>query len=347
MSIAQNNPMQRTPVIEPLPLPCFGSEHEAHDPMCQTCPHQGGCIKATGKRGGYIRLSKAEFNPIPTKLENVIVVDPDASNLQSLYERCHWAVYECPPSDAITRWPNAVEKLVAISEELDCSLQIVITSMMIAMQQSNPDRPFFANMLLGRSVVKNVGMFRDVCRSKYGFFDISTMNSLTKGSITTLDDRMLRSEITFGSFVVGYKMRVGGEPYTELYRLRERALDPVWLAIEPTYEEVLQEHVSDINAPGTPEQRRHRRDVIQARKALHRSKRKALFAFESRKKILPEALRIILSQRGFSASNFEVENKPIKDIGKLWERLGWTIQHHLLLRYIDGDQSVAHSLMTY
>lgn len=336
----------RTPITEPPALPCLGKELDLADPRCQACPHQPHCRWLYGRRLGRVPLSKATFKLFPPKLEEIRqrLEDPDTPDLEESYRQCHMAVFDKMPSDKIGKRPRALQAVPRIAQELSCSIKVMMTTVMMAHQASSPDRDFHAMALAGPHAIRRVEMYRDACRKKFGFFDISAINTLTDGSHTTLDDRLLTSEIIFGEFVVGYKMRVGGEPFTEFYRVREQGLDPTWLAIEPTYLDVLMAHINDPS--GSRLIRRHRHAVAQAIQALKANKRQASFTFQAHEKILPKAIETVLGRRGFNPAHLLVKD-PITDSGQLWSRLGMTLQHIHLLRFIDGNIAAASELLSF
>jgi hypothetical protein len=338
--------VDRTPITEPLALPCLGKELDLADPRCQACPHQPRCRWLYGRRMGRVPLSTSSFKLMPPRLEEIRdkLEDPDMPDLEETYRQCHMAVFERLPADRIGQRPRALEAVPRVAKELNCSVKVMMTTVMMAHQASSPDRDFYATMLAGPSAVRRVEMYRDACRQKFGFFDISAINTLTGEAHTTLDDRLLTSETIFGEFVVGYKMRVGGEPFTEFYRIREQGLDPTWLAIEPTYQEVLMSHVQDPH--GSHHIRRHRHAVVQAQRALKLNKRQAAFTFQAREKIMPKAVATVVWRRGINPDHLLVES-PVVDAGKMWSRVGLALQHVHLLRFIDGDAAAANELLSF
>jgi len=336
--------VERIPETTPLEKRCLGTELDLADPVCQGCHLQARCRELHGRRATRVRLSKASFKLAPPKLEAIRerIEDPDAPVLAELYKQCHLTVFGAMPPDRLK--PQAEQAVHQLTRELNCSARVAITTVMMSQKAKRPDAEFYSMMLAGKNAERCVTMYRDACRKEFGFFDVSSIDVLTKDKTFTLEDRLINSETIFGEFVVGYKMRVGGEPFTEFYRIKEHALDPIWLAIEPTYQEVLEAHIQD--PTGTAVVRQHRHAVIQARKLLIRSKGQALFTFQAREKIVPGVVRTVLSRRGFRTSNFLVES-PISDMGKIWSRLGTAIQHINVLRFIDGDLSAIRELVSY
>jgi hypothetical protein len=87
-----------------------------------------------------------------------------------------------------------------------------------------------------------------------------------------LERQMLYSEITAGKAIIGYKLVAGGPVEKSLYSTSEPALNPHWLATEPTYKStVLAAHLE--GARGTQMENRHRYAVIQVIQAMKRRKR--------------------------------------------------------------------------
>lgn len=324
----------------------MGTELDLDDPMCQECKFQTRCQSLYGRRANRVRLSKAKFKLLPPRLEEIRekIEDPDDPDLEATYRQCHMAVFDRMPEDKISRNSRASAAIRRLARELNCSLKVSITTVMMAHREVSPDRQFYSMMLSGPKAESRIKMYRDACRRKFGFFDVSAIDTLTKTETFSLEDKLLTSETVFGEFVVGYKMRIGGEPFTEFYRIREQALDPTWLAIEPTYQDVLTAHLRDPG--GTHLIRRHRHAVIQAQRALKLNKGQAIHTFQLREKTMAKAMEIVLSRKGFKTSHFLVES-PITDAGKVWSRLGTAIQHIHLLRWLDGDEASASELMSY
>jgi hypothetical protein len=223
-------------------------------------------------------------------------------------------------------------------------LKIFITAVMVGHQEASSDRSFYSNMLLGPHAIKRVGLYRDACRQKFGHFDAKSLGLLTSRQKITLEDRLLNSEHTFGSFIVGYKLRFPGSALDELYATQEHQLDPTWLAIEPSYLPILTRHISDQD--GSQEQRRHRFSVCQAVHELKHNKKMAAYVFKTRQDVLPLVVQKVLGHHGLSAGGFEIEEKPVDDVAQFWSRLGLAIQHYYILRYLDGDQSAEKFLRT-
>jgi hypothetical protein len=324
------------------PLPCFGIEHEYFDPRCKACPHQPDCIEAKGYRVGRLSLDQAQIDLVPPKLTKLTATDPDEPKLQPTYELCHLAVFGRPPRDRLDRWPQASGRLIASCHEVGCTLRLFITTVMMAHQKASPDRPFYSNMLLGPTAPKRVERYRDLCRKTFGCFDTASLRLLTELEVTSVEERLLASEVTFGSFIVGHRLRYSGDPVEEFYRVKEFAMDPTWLATEPTYEQTLLRHV--MNPQGTEALRQHRFHVVKVVTELKHHKQQAAHIFQLREAAAKRAIKHVLGQHGYKPEDFEVAAEPITGMASFWGTLGLAIQHHLLLQFCDGDTDAVRSL---
>jgi hypothetical protein len=321
-----------------IPLPCYGTEQDLADARCKACEWQKPCLAAHGRRAGRVKLTQATFALVPELLALRLPSDPDEADLEAAYWRCHRLVFDSDPPDKLGRWPTAGQKLSAICHESRCSLETAITAVMMAHREANPDRPFYSNMLIGPSAARRVELYRDACRGQYGHFDAKSLGLLTRTSRTTLADRMLASECLFGEFIVASKARLEGPApaIQEFYQARELALDPFWLAIEPSYQPVILRHVEE--ETGTTQLRRHRLHVVQAIAELKRGKEKATRVFLARQEVAPMAVEIVVSRSGISSRSLELEPRPVTSMSHLWLRIGLAIQHLRLLKFYGETQ---------
>jgi hypothetical protein len=321
----------------PRPLPCFGSEFKEGDAMCVSCQYRTDCKVAMGCRLNKVPLSKIRFNLIPEILQTSSdIVNPE-NNVHTLFYTCHDAIFNKPSKFKIPA--GGSEKIVAASQEAECSLKLFITAVMMAHHQMAPFEPFYPAMLFGKSAIKKVNMYRTACREKYGHFDIGSFNMLRgkNQDVDDLESKMLRSEILFGELIVGCRLTSDESPFKRIYQLREMGFDPVWLAIEETYRDVLDQHSkSESLTSNVIATLRH--NVFQVKKSLRANKPRLIETFKIRQDIMPKAVQQVLSYHRLSPNDFEIDDSPVVSANKFWLVLGKALNHFYCWRAIDGDK---------
>ena len=117
---------------------------------------------------------------------------------------------------------------------------------------------------------------------------------------------------------------------------KELTLDPVWLAIEPAYQEILEDHRNDRTA-ASPAVAQHRFKAVRALVELKRNKKLAVAAFETRQSVIQPALAKALSNFGYSPDQFEIKPAKVSDPLWLYERIGLALQHLNCLEAASGE----------
>lgn len=292
-------------------------------------------------------MTAAEFELVPVKLsDGDDVSDPELASIQGLYDRCWMMVFgEDERPDYLGKVAAAETRIKHNATESGCSLEMFVLSNMMAHKETAPERRFNSSMLIGKYSVKRADRFRGACHKLYGVFDAESMGDLlgTYGS-NEMVEIMLNSEIIAGSHVVGWRATRSGPPLKSLYEMHEIGLDPAWLAIEPSYYDlVLREHRE--RPSGTTEQRRHRYRVAKMIGELKRNKKKAVAAFRCRQDVMPKAVSRVLSVVGFSARSFEVEDRPVTDAMEFWSKLGTAVQHYRCILAVNGDEDIFRTMI--
>ena len=340
-------------IAQKTPIPCFGSEYSPTDKTCAACPHKKECVKASGKRAGRIPLSKARFNLMPPLLakkfeeENPFPAAVDRDTFVSTFYACWEQVTGRETEVSHTLVASVKSDVEKRSEKLGCSVRTYIMTNLLGFSESNPDRDFRVSWFSSDSAERRVDVYRTAAIKMLAGFSEEAVETLLSRDTESLEDRMLRSEIIAGKWIIGHKVRMGGSPLTSLYERKELELDPIWLAIEPTYKTIIfDDHLAD--PFGTKVIRTHRHSVAQVLHHLKTSKVRqhanARFAFTSRQKIMKKALVTVLNDFGFDPDDFEVAGKPITDATKMWSRLGLAVQHSYCLRLYDGDERIVRQL---
>lgn len=305
--------------------------------MCSSCKYRTDCISAMGCRRNKVSLAKAQFKLVPEILQTSLDIANPENNVHTLFYSCHDAIFGKPCKYRIPT--GGVDKIVGAAEQADCGLKLFITTVMMAHHEASPFEPFYPNMLFGQSAVKKVKFYRTACRERYSHFDIGAFNQL-RGRSQESDDleaKMLRSEILFGDLILGYRLRSDESPFQKIYQLRELGFDPVWLAIEGTYKEVLERHAKS-EEPVTDVLSTLRHNVFQVKKSLKSNKPRLIETFKLRESIMPRAIQQVLSYHKVSINDFEIEDESVVSASKFWLVLGKALNHFYCWRAVDGDK---------
>ena len=286
-------------------------------------------------------LAQCRFRLMPELLDPGKAQDPERASLQALYARCYQTIFETQPRDRIDRRPeSSAQVLDDACQETGCSLRMFMLSAMLAHRETMPQLTFYANMLMGPAAKKRAMLYRGACAKLFGTFDLTALNNLTQRAPTAgVDARLLNSEILAGEWIVGYKLRFSGSYGAPFYAARELSLDPYWLAIEPSYLNLVLVPTRDTRTD-MPELDLHRFNVCQTIHALKRNKAQARDLFNRRAEAAPEALRRVLGHFGFKVDDFHTHSLEVTDMLKCWGQLALAIKTALVARLVDGDTSV-------
>ena len=306
-----------------------------------------------GSRAGRIPLSKIEFRIAPGRLADridAIEDDPEATGLNNTYVHCYRTVFKRRPPDGDSVYRHRIA-IIRAARNLGESLRLYILANMVAHQVaqfaivSETERanavPFRASMLVGGLALTRCKQYAENCRSRFGTFALSGLGTLVNEDYEAddIETAMLNSEVTAGRFIVQYKTYHKGSPFEDLYQHEELALSPYWLAIEPSYEETVLARWR-VNRTGSEALQRHRFDVHRTQQALRKNTADRLLMFGKRQRMLPEAVRTVLSLLHYSTEDFLVDPVPVTDPTTFWITLGRTIQHYNVRMFLNGEQSV-------
>jgi hypothetical protein len=336
---------KRTPIENP-PKSCFGTEYESADSKCLACPHGEECRKYLGSRVGYHSLRTAKFRLVPEKLAIKVydVSDPEDVDVQRLYERCYKMVFGESKIDYVRRLEDGEQRIKRGAAQSECSLEMFILCNMLGWKKMNKDRRFYATVLMGNGAVKRVEMYHEACRKLYGVFDARAIMSflgLEDEKADSIQSSFYSSEVVAATFIVGCKVAGTKDILEQMYLEKEIAFDPVWLAIEPSYEVILRKHLE--KPVGTREQLRHRYRVTSALRELKRSQAKAISAFQLRERTAARVLVEVLQRYGLTVDDLEI-GKSVTDMLTFWAKLGLAVQRYLTVQAMDGDESAMRRL---
>jgi len=213
---------------------------------------------------------------------------------------------------------------------------------MQAHHDAKPGAPFYSGMLMGDAAIRRVKQYREIITQQFGNFDEWSLNQFMTTESKDSESVLLSSEILVGNWIIGYKLKNGGPIFDRIFVDLEDRLHPLWLALEPTYYELVFEPWLKTRH-GTEVQNKKRVLVSKILGELKSGSKRAIAAFKSRESIMSSALQTVLNQRGFDLDDFELEN-PVKEVLPFWNRLGLAIQHLYCLKYYDGDTTALAKL---
>ena len=296
--------------------------------MCAKCPHQVQCQNSSPKRKDLVTFSEVEFNVVPEKLGELIDIEED---LDRLYDLTYLMVFDRPAKDRISRVLNYNTRYNEICDQLGCSRQLFMLAVMSSACAADKEQDFWANMLYGPSAIMRYEHHKELCRIKFGQFDLTSIQ-LTRPSASR--GRFLNCEQIFGDFIIDMVINKEGDvPFLGLYKFRELAFDPLWLAIEDSYlNTILKPHVTG-EMEKTEETSKFRSDVAHARRTLLKHKVQALTVFTLRSLVLKDATSLVLRRYHLNENDFLFE-RQFTSASQYWVRLGLAVRRMELLRLI-------------
>lgn len=347
---------QRTAVS--TPLPCYGIELDLGDPTCQKCPHLRDCHKDSGERRDRIPLQKVEFQLIPPSFGQLVPLpgeDPEFVHINSVYSLCYQTVFGKHVHANLKR---EAPQIAAAAARQNCSIRLYMLASMLGFQQAGiarakeeaaiekdvtavtTQRPFTASMLLNKRAESSVSNFAHICRSRFGTFTLNAIDLLTERDQSNpgVEARMLQSEIIAAQHIVAIKSGEGGPAEPSLYAMHEFNLDEHWLAVEPSYAQLVLYPKKAPNPPFPTSQalERKRFAVKQTIAFMKRNPTAGLAAHVARNNIMQAALLRVLTGLRLPADTLEVDPDPVVDAFEFWKRLGWAVQHLHCLRIYYG-----------
>ena len=148
----------------------------------------------------------------------------------------------------------------------------------------------------------------------------------------------MRSDIHAADWIINYRITHDRLPYNTFYATCEKSLDPVWLAIEPSYYAVvLNPHLKHPKDSG--ELQRFRFSVGKILGQLKRKPSHAALYFRARQRKLPDVLKLAIQHQGLRLDDLEIEDEPVTNPLRLWSRIGEAVQHLECLRLLEGRPS--------
>jgi hypothetical protein len=292
-----------------------------------------------GKKFGRVSIDKAKFNFLPENLREITWTESDEFHL--VYRECYKIVFNSDP-DSLHKCPELGAHVRAEALKLGCALKLFILTVMWGHRQAKPGVRFYCSMLSGTAAAHRVQRYRAEVENSYSTFTEKTLDDYASEELVgkTYESQLLDAEVQFGNWVVGYKIRKGGPVELPFFEIMEMQLPDLWLAVEPSYSEILRTLRS--TKSGTLAQRRQRLRVTKLIGELKRRSKEAISVFKARENIMPKAIRRVVENRGFLVSNFQINPNQVWTSAPLfWTRLGFAIQHYWCLEYLHGDRAQA------
>lgn len=288
-------------------------------------------------------MDKVRFRFMPpafvSRTDRQAMEDPDFGRLESVYAFCYEWVFEGKPLGNIKKHRDLI---VARVLEAKTSLKLFLLANMLGWKHSHEGN-FYPQVLTTDFAVHQVNTFAEACNHRFGVFDTTTLDRLMGSNVAMQDfeAHILNSEIVFGSWMINYKLFHTGNIMPTFYREKETALNPYWLAIEPTYYDlILGPHLDNPEACPSDLIRRQRWNTMKIIGTLKKASQKAIAVFGAREHIMPEAIRAVLAQRGLLPEHFQTETAPVTHSIKFWSRLGSAVQQYECLKFVDNCPSV-------
>jgi hypothetical protein len=273
-----------------------------------------------------VTLENVEFNLLPPSLEETQIKGAD--NFENLYKSLYAVVYKDQVPDSLWKHKDAEQRLKDIADEAGCSVRLFILCCMLARKTLSPNVKFFANFLFAKNSIGLVYEFSTMARERYGAFDYESLGAVTDGGdqLTQDNPKITDSELLAGLWVVGYKLLKAGAPFRQFYGENELKLDPIWLALEPSYVDYHNELEGISQAVSE-----HRMEVRRVRRWLSKNKHVAVMYYERRSQNFKRVVEKVLQRHGYALDSFE--SAPlVHDAMKFWTRLALAIQHFGCLR---------------
>jgi len=347
--------MERIP--QKSPLPCYGLEHDRHDPQCQACPHAKGCVVYMGSRADKVPLNRIKFDltpkDSPAKFQNSLrheamsMDDPELPYLQRLYCDCFNSIFHKNPTDNVTRFKA---EIAANAQRAACSVRMFILANMVAHRvhaegvitntEKQRTAAFKAKLLTGELSVKRANTYQEMCNDQFGTFSLTSLAVLTDtDDKSDMEDTMLRSEVAAASWLVRYKIFNGGDGAAELYRHLETELAPEWLAIEPTYIDLILKPFVAHEIKDTQAVERHRFNVVQVHGHFKRHQSNQRLALLSRQRIMPEAVAQVVNRFRHRPDDFLYPRETVNDTMAFWLMFALSVRHYHCWLYLNGEPS--------
>lgn len=332
------------------PLPCFGMEYVASDPVCQKCPHVADCVLYMGSRANKVTLDKVRFQIVPDewKTYQYDAEDPELPQLQRIYVDCFMTIFKRSPTENVSRFK---EEIKTNAMHAHCSIRMFFLANMVAHEVQEKEvinhsekaraAAFKAKLLTGELSVKRAEMYKQMCKEKYGAFTLNSLNVLTDEDRDPLSDKMFHSELTAAHWLIRYRIHKRAskeEALKELYVCEELQLCPEWLAIEESYATLVLKPYTQKHS-GTDLEQAHRFNVLQTYRSYKRNMSQAKNAWFTRQDILRSAVVHVITKFGYNPADFLHSRNPVPNSMDFWLDLAIAIRHNHCWKFLNNEPS--------
>jgi hypothetical protein len=294
-----------------------------------------------GLRFGRVSVIKSRFKFIPSQLESVAT--DDSFEFTQAYSKAHELVFQQKPGKVDV---ELAAKIRAVAAELEAELGLFLTVNMWAFKQANPQGKFWPTMISGEAAKNRYARYKGEVTKIYGALGTSTFSRFS--GLEDEQARLVRSEVTAGRWIVGYKTARGGLAWEPLMKALELELDPLWLATQDEYYNFIVKWAAGTVPKGTEVQAKKRHEVRNVVLALKRDKLKATSAFAARELAMKPAIDEVFSYLRLDPGLFLASGETVWESNvKFWSRLALAIQHYHCLKLVQGiDSRINPALLT-
>ncbi len=261
-----------------------------------------------------------QFDLSSVKLPGIHAARPEIAGIYSI---AHEQIYGKPPAPSPFPTPEQDATIRKLAAETALSVESFIYSCLLGSKTACPERRFKPGFLCSETASRHARFYQKHAATRFGTTDTEAILNFSAASIPSIREALQHSEQLFGGWIVGERCKRGGNGVNALYRNRERALSPHWLAIEPTYRQWLSEQTRTSYIERDPETgrkvfneiERHRQSVthipsINIPKLQH-----------IRSEVLPIAVAHVLQKHSVGLEQFLVAS-PVTNAFRLWLSIG-------------------------
>ena len=282
-------------------------------------------------------LDSIEFKLIPEDLPQPMVdecSEIDYQTASDIYRRMHKLVYHAWPTIALSQnW----EAAVANAKTASMGFTEFVTFALAGYKLTHPFTPFYPSILASANAAETVYGLRRACLEKFNVEDAEALGMVLDIVLDNIDESMVASEIDFGAWIVGTKLRCGGNSTPQFYSEKELGLNRYWLALEPTYHDCILRPYLKAKF-GTVAERKHRHLVLQEIALLKRRSTLAATVFNTRTRIMPKAVKTVLLRHGLTPKDFTYPEREVYESFPFWNGLGLAVQHLEVLKAVLGQR---------
>lgn len=305
-----------------------------------------------GRRADAVPIDVVAWNLVPEQFKTTIEEDeggdPEIARMQKVYTTCYLHIFEKHDNTSVE--PYRAEIIRAV-RELKCSIRTFFLSAMLGYVHRRRDAvghlegiggKFTPKFLSTKSAITLAKNYADLCRAQFGTFTTDDLLRTGDSGAATPEmvQAMERSELVAAKFIVAAKAgdkTIYNTVEQDLYRRLELHLHPHWLAIEPSYKElVLDSYLA--RKEGTTHQKQHRYNVIQALRHFKRYPTAGHAAFIARTHAMPKVVTKVLAHYRYDANDFMITNTTQTDSFEFWKELGRAIQQLYAYRLYHGNR---------